>query len=284
MDKAKLLARYERNLSNSNNKAHYLRMAKQFLDNCRGPGRRSIEAYIASLRERYKPGTVNLHFRVIRRLYAVNGMEWEFTRGEAPVIKELDEYRPQLGLDIIEQMICRAKTGKLYPSQQTFIALSTIYGLRREEMANIRAKDVNLRKSSIYIATVKSGRERYHLIPPEIKPIIAAHDFDQVYPLGTLSVMFKRIIVMSGYRELRRVRLGWHTVRRSLLTGLVDAGVNVLAAKAFLRWRGGEGDTAMPARYYGNVVITSQDSEPVLQTAKGDEAIFEKHPFLSFWR
>jgi len=260
-------------------------MAGRFLDGCKGSGRLHIERYIESLRERYKPGTVNLHFRVIRRLYAVNGLEWEFTRGEAPVIKELDEYRPQLSPDIIEQMAYRAKTGKLYPEHQTFIALSTIYGLRREEMANIRAKDVNLRKSSIYISTLKSGRERYHLIPKEIKPIIAAHNFDQVFPLGSLSVMFKRIIVHSGYRDLKKVRLGWHTVRRALVTGLVDNGCPLVALKAFVRWRSGEGEMAMPSRYYGNVMITAKDNEPVLQTARGDEEIFEKyHPFLQFWR
>lgn len=284
MDKAKLLQAYERNLSNARNKAYYLRVAKDFLDHSKGLDRSHIEAYIDSLKERYKPGTVNLIFRVIRRLYAVNGLTWEFRHGEAPIIKELDEYRPQLGPDIIQQMIYRAKEGKLYTAQRTFLALSMTYGLRREEMANIRTKDVNLRKNSLYVATLKHGRERYHLIPLEIKPIIALHDFDQVYPVGTVSAMFKRIIIMSGYRELRHVRLGWHTIRRALLTGLIDAGVPVLAARAFLRWRGSEGDMQMPARYYGNVVITSKDAEPVLQTAQGDHAIFEKHPFLPFWR
>ena len=285
-DKALLLQRYANNLANSTNRNHLLSYARHFLDNAHGLDRHSIDEHLEVLRKskKYGPGTINFAFRVIRRLYAVNGLPWEYRMGEAPVIREHDEYRPQLGLDIIEHIIWKAKNDQLYPEQRTFLALSTIYGLRREEMANIRAEDVNLRENSIYIATVKSGRERYHLIPPEIKPVIAAHNFNQVYAPGTVSSKFKRIIAMSGYRELRRVRLGWDTIRRALWTGLIDSGVHMLAAGAFMGRRSGEGDMQVPARYSGNVVITAKDAEPVLNTAKGDEEILEKHPFLPFWR
>jgi hypothetical protein len=40
----------------------------------------------------------------------------------------------------------------------------------------------------------------------------------------------------------------------------------------------------MPARYYGNVVVDLDETGPVLEEAKGDEEIFEKHPFLPYWR
>ena len=282
--KRKLLAKYSDNLANSKNRNHYLRYAQHFLNSSEGIDRASIDQYIANLRKKNKPGTVNFAFRVIRRLFAVNKLDWVYRQGEAPVIGQRDEYRPQLSPRIIEMMIAVAKNGKLFADEQCFTALSTIYGLRREELANLRPADVNLKKGAIYIATVKSGRERYHLIPDEICPFLEAHDFNNRYAVATLSQMFKRILIKSGAGELKKHRLGWHTIRRPLLEGLVNNGVNILAARAFLRWKGAAGDLAMPARYYGNVTVDLGQTEPVLDEAKGDEDVFEKHPFLPFWR
>jgi integrase len=291
--KKQLLAKYADNLAKSKNKNHYLRFAQDFLDNAEGMDKASIDQYIAKLptRKHYKPGSVNFAFRVISRLFSVNqyilkamNIEWEYRQGEAPVIGQRDEYQPQLGSRTIKMMIEAAKNGKLSPNEQCFIALSTIYGLRREELANLQPADIKLRSSAIYIATVKSGRERYHLIPAEIKPYLAAHDFNERYAVATVSQMFKRILTKSGAGELRKKRLGWHAIRRAVLDGLIDNGVNVLAARAFLRWKGAGREMAMPARYFGNVIEDVGETEPVLDEAKNDEGIFEKHPFLPFWQ
>jgi len=282
--KKKFLKKYSANLERSENRNHYLRYARHFLDNAEGLDRASIDNYIEKLQKKFSPGTVNFAFRVIRRVFAVNELTWEYRQGEAPAIGQRDEYRPQLSPNVIELMIVAAKSGKLFPDEQCFVALSTVFGLRREELANLRPADLNLRSGAIYVATVKSGRQRYHLIPQEIEPYLAAHNFGDRYAVATLSQMFKRILAKSGAGALRDRRLGWHSIRRALLDSLVDAGVNVLAARAFLRWKAAEGDMAMPSRYYGNVVVDLAESGPVLEEAKGDEEIFEKHPFLPFWR
>jgi len=282
--KNKLLAKYANNLANSSNRNHYLRFARDFLDKAEGLDKVSIDRYVATLEKTYSPGTVNFAFRVIRRLFAVNKLDWDYRQGEAPTIGQRDEYRPQLSPNIIEMMITAAKNGKLFPEEQCFVALSTIFGLRREELANLRPEDINLKSGAIYIATVKSGRERYHLIPKEIRPYLAAHDFKKRYAVATLSQMFKRVLKKSGAGELKSRRLGWHTIRRALLDGLANNGVNILAARTFLRWKGASRDIAMPARYYGNVTVDLGQTSPVLDEAKGDEEIFEKHPFLEFWR
>ena len=283
--KDKLLAKYADNLANSENRNHYLRFARDFLDNAEGLNRASIDQHLAALqKKRYSPGTVNFAFRVIRRLLAVNNRPWEYRRGEAPAIKQRDEYQPQLSSRVINMMIEAAKNGKLFADEQCFVALSTIFGLRREELANLRPADINLKSGAIYVATVKSGRERYHLIPQEIQPYLAAHDFGQHYAVATLNQMFKRILIKSGAGELKKLRLGWHTIRRALWDGLVDNNVNLLAARAFMRWKGAVGDLAMPARYHGNIVVDLGQTEPILNEAKGDEEIFQRHPFLAFWR
>jgi integrase len=282
--KKKLLKKYESNLERSDNRNHYMRYARHFLDNAEGLDRASIDNYIEERKKKFSPGTVNFTFRVIRRLFAVNDIPWEYRQGEAPAIGQRDEYRPQLSPNVIEMIIVAAKNGRLFPDEQAFVALSTIFGLRREELANLRPADINLRSGALYVATVKHGRQRYHLIPQEIEPYLAAHDFGSHYAVATLSQMFKRVLAKSGAGAIRDRRLGWHSIRRGLLDNLVDAGVSVLAARSFLRWKAAEGDMAMPARYYGNVVVDLAESGPVLEEAKGDEEIFEKHPFLPFWR
>jgi integrase len=304
--KKKYLKKYADNLASSDNRNHYLRYAGHFLNNADGLDRASIDNYIEKLRKKFSPGTVNFAFRVIRRVFAVNELPWEYRQGEAPAIGQRDEYRPQLSPRIIQMMIETAKNGRpikdacgnqvidkktgkpkivyLDDDEKCFIALSTVFGLRREELTNLQSKDINLRSGAIYVATVKSGRQRYHLIPAEIQPCLAAHDFRKRYAVATLSQMFKAILIKSGAGVLTDRRLGWHSIRRALLDSLVDAGVNVLAARTFLRWKAARGDMAMPARYYGNVVVDLTESGPVLEEAKGDEEIFEKHPFLPFWR
>lgn len=285
IDKNALLEKYADNLSNSGNKTHYLSYASDFLGHADGLNRASVDHYLDSLRRQgRKPGTVNFAFRVIRRLFIVNGLPWEYRRGEGPAIGQRDEYRPQLSADIIRIMVEAARSGKLYPVESCFLATSTVYGLRREEMVNLVPGDVDLANRAIYVSTVKLGRQRYHLVPPEIYPYLAQHDFSQVYGLSTVSQMFRKILEKSGLGALNSQRLGWHSVRRAVFDGLVNSGVNPMAARAFLRWKSATGEMAMPARYYGNVVIGLEGSKPVLEEAKGDEEIFELHPFLGFWR
>lgn len=285
MNKTALIEKYAENLSKSDNSKYYLHYATDFLMHASTLSRADIENYMESLRTKgQKPGTVNLVFRIIRRLYAVNGIPWEYRQGEAPAIGQRDEYRPQLSPDIIKMMIDAAKTKKLRNGEACFLALSTTYGLRREEMANLTPTDLQLTNKAIYIATLKFGRERFHLVPREIDTYLASHDFDEAVSVGMLSHMFKRILKKSGAGELKDQKIGWHSIRRALFDGGINNGINPLAMRVFMRWKGATGEMAMPARYYGNVVVGLKEQKPMLEEAKGDAEIFEKHPFLPFWR
>ncbi|GAJ24193.1 unnamed protein product, partial [marine sediment metagenome] len=129
---------------------------------------------------------------------------------------------------------------------------------------------------------VKHGRQRYHLVPQEIKAHLERHDFDKPYSLTGMSGYFWRIVNKSGLSALQEYRIGWHSLRRALLTALVEAGINVFSVRAFMRWKGTVAEAselAMPARYFGNTLVTVDGQQSVVQEAKGDEDIFEKHPF-----
>jgi len=284
-ESSKLLETYLANLSHAKCRSEFIAKAKMFVENTQGLDKVSIDAYVDSLKDRLAPSTVNLHFRVIRRLFAVNGLPWPYGRNEAPVVKQRDTFRPQLGANVMAAMIHTAKAGILRPYEQCFLSLSTVYGLRREEISNLKPEDLNLRKGTMYIAAVKGGRERYHLIPGEIKPYLEAHDFNQRYALSTLSRSFKRILLKSGAQDLAKMKgVGWHSPRRALSHSLAANGVDPFAIMKFMRWQSGNQDLAMPMHYHGNVVVDIGEREPVTDEAAQDADIFEKHPFLPIWR
>ena len=151
-------------------------------------------------------------------------------------------------------------------------------------MVNLTPGDIDLASKTIFINTIKHGRQRYHLIPEEILPYLQEHDFNQEYSLVKMSQMFWRVVNGAGLQALNSNRLGWHSIRRTLFTELIDAGLNPLAARDFLRWKGTVGEFAMPSRYYGNIIVGLDGEKPIALEAEGDIEVFESHPFIPLWR
>ena len=281
-----LLQQYASSLPDNEYRNHYVSYARNFLNSAHVLDKEDVNNYLAKLkREKKSAGTINFTFRVIRTLFNANKLDWPFRRGEAPQIGQRDEYKPALDFELIKIMIETAKRGRLDVVSACFLALSTTYGLRREEMCDLEPGDLDFEANTIFVSTIKHGRQRYQLIPVEIKPYLEGHDFSQRYRLDQMSQLFWVVINGSGLQALKPQRLGWHSLRRPLLTGLVDNGLNIFAAKNFLRWKSSEGGVAMPARYYSNVVVGLSGTTVVTQEAKEDKEVFEKyHPFLEFWR
>lgn len=287
MNKAELLSNYASNLSGSKNKNHYLSYAKDFLDYADALDKENVTKYINKLRRQHRrPGTVNFAFRVIRRLFVVNGLEkdWPFRRGEAPQIGQRDELKPALDPEVIKIMIEAAKDGKLESNEVCFLALSTIYGLRRGEMCKLTSNDIDLKSYTFFVSTEKMGRQRYHLIPEEIRAYLQSHDFNIHYGDGRMSQLFWSIINKCGLESLKTENLGWHSIRRSLLTLLHQSGIDPFAIHAFMRWKGAERDLAMDVRYHATHFVGLEGRKVVTREAESDKEVFDKHPLLKFWR
>jgi len=132
-----LLQKYASNLPDDRYRNHYVSYASNFLESAAALDKESINKYLAKLKRRGKsPGTINFAFRVIRTLFNVNRLEWPFRRGEGPQIRQRDEYKPALDPELVRIMVEAAKTGKLGDAPACFLALATVYGLRREEMCD----------------------------------------------------------------------------------------------------------------------------------------------------
>jgi hypothetical protein len=168
-------------------------------------------------------------------------------------------------------MVAAAREGRLEPAETAFVALSTTYGVRREELARVTAQDINLdaqyRNGTIFINTCKGGTARLHQIPGEIMPFVAKYPFDRTYSLVQLSQMYHRIEYKSGVDY--RPGTGWHSPRRALDTMLMDY-LPLPAVRLFLRWKI-KGSPDMAIRYYSK------------ELEENDREVFAVHPFLPLW-
>jgi len=292
MNNKQLYDNYAKGLSSRGNLRNlYLRHANEFLEYAEGVfDKEKILAYLEHLKRKHKysDGTINFAFRIIRTLFSRSenelkeaGFEWSFRRGEAPQIRESTIEAPALDPGVIVEMIEAAKE-KGKPDEAAFLALSTTYGLRRIEMVELSQEDVRLKDKSIHIATAKHGRERTHLIPPEIIPCFKNYDFSTEISESGLFTLWYRLEYMIKLPHTKQV--GFHSIRRTLNTLLMDS-LPEHTVMSFLRWKQ-RTSSHMPYRYSAQKFVGREESSTlVVGEAKSvDEKVFEVHPFIKYWK
>ncbi len=291
--KEEIFDTYARRLSSKGkNRNQMLRMAKEFLDYAEGNYERAtVEGFLSAEKEKrkYGPGSLNYVFRLIRTLYGRSQMEWPFNRSEAPVVRESRVVAPALGPNTSRRAISIIKASDNIEAA-AFFALSTVYGLRQQEMVNLTQDDVRIKDQTIYIATLKHGRERTHIIPDQIVYYLSRYDFSEPRSEMHMWNLWGNIERMAEIKHIPRV--GWHAVRRcldTLLTGAFD-GNKVLIGN-FLRWKQG---SDMVQRYSRVTFVGDDEGDHVEiqgDALNVDQRIFTetradgtlKHPFLSDW-
>jgi site-specific recombinase XerD len=258
----------------------YLAIAAQYCER-HALTREDVAQYIADLRRRgYADGTVDKHWRVIRRLFKVNGVEWPFRRGESPTIREQDVHALALPKDTIQRLILSARN--LSPSRAAYLALSTTYGLRRTELQRTLPDRWDLSRGLLYVETAKHGRQRYHKIPEAILPVLErAVPHMERESEYRLSQAFHAIERLAGVEHAEDT--GWHAIRRSLNHYLIEAGATPFAVEHFLRWKRSANN--MVARYHAVTFVGADGGiSQGDNDRKLDEEIFQVHPFLPIWR
>jgi len=295
MNKPALLKQYADRLSPGRGKPQFVKAVQDYLSSTDVLDRASVAVWVMRMERRgLSPGTIKLRFGAVRTFFKVCKLDWGFRRGEGPRVTEQDEKRPALSLGVVSREVMAARDGMVPTECVAFLAIATTYGFRRGEMAAIGPDDV--RPDLIFRHTEKGGRPRWHQIPPEIAPYIHQHDWSLVknregewvprYSPDYIGQIFWYVVnATGGLDALKSIRLGWHAYRRPLLRLLVDNGCGGLAAKRFLCWGSGEGESdAMPLRYYANTEIDIEGEVVVSREAESDTEIFEKyHPYLKLW-
>lgn len=194
------------------------------------------------------------------------GVKWPLGKRHTIKVRKSDMKTPALKLADVNKMIIAAKDDKLTIPQAAFLALATVYGLRREEITRIREQDIDYEMGRITIRTAKEGEEREHLLASEIVPYIERHNFDQARSPSVLTKMYREMERKADVPHMERA--GYHAIRRPLDTELLRR-LKYVDVKRFLRWKlSGE----MPLYY--------DKSDPV----ELDPEVFRHHPFLPMWR
>lgn len=257
------------------------RYARDFLSAVPDLTKESIDKYFAQVRLRYADSSIRYIYAVIRRLFAVNGLPWPYRPSDVPTVREQSVFAPILDPDVIREMI---EASPRMPARLAFyLAISTTYGCRRIELANLSREDIDLNKKLIYIATAKAGRQRYHLIPDPILPVIERFYY-RLHKTNTktLDRCFQRIEEFISFPHVKD--LGWHSIRRALDRQLLEAGLPEFIVADFLRWKRSERN--MPMRYARGTIINrksvTRESIGVSDRAT-DERVFAVHPFLPHW-
>ncbi len=237
----------------------------------------------------YADGTVIRHFKVIRRLAKVNGVTLDFRRDELPQQNELELYAPAMDPVDIKAMVDLARGlepaagGQAYdrrPEHAAFLALSTVYGLRRAEMALMVPGLFDIKNRTMFVETVKEGRQRYHIISDNIAPWLSAWGFQRQYSEDALTDMFGYLKRMIGF-EAREV--GWHAIRRSAIAEAWRCGLTEPDILSFYRWKRPMGN--MPLRY-ATAKIVGRAGERVdvsFGDRQVDKKVLQLHPFVRFW-
>lgn len=247
------------------------------------PTKEDVEARLAELRKAgYADGTIDWEFRVIRSFFRANDLQWPYRRGEGPKIREREVVALGLDDDLICRMVQVARRGRVSVLDTAYLALSTLYGMRRAELAELTPEEFDLPNRLIYIEAKKHGRQRYHVIPEAVLPVLEAAlpYLTRKEPIA-LTKCFYRVEKAAGLQHT--AELGWHGIRRMLDRRLLQAGLDEFTVANFLRWK--RSGTNMAARYFNLTVVSAKDSGIAQDTGdkEVDDAVFAKHPFLPFW-
>ncbi|MDD5060883.1 MAG: tyrosine-type recombinase/integrase [Candidatus Marinimicrobia bacterium] len=286
-----ILDKYASRLSSKGpTRKRYLEYARSFLEYAAGAyDRPTIDNFLSNLRRnrRYKDGTVNLVFRTIRTMFNRNGLDWPYNRGEAPVIKESSIVAPALNPITVKRLIEAVKMND-NPCACAMLALSTTYGLRRQELINITAEDIRYNDKTIHIATLKHGRERTHVLPEPIIPWLQIYDFHDTRSDFRMLDLWYTMEDMIGLKHIDHV--GWHSVRRTLDTLLLRKFTET-EVSSFLRWKQATSSN-MPFRYSRTEFVGEEENVTELggESLSVDQKIFAKdengnykHPFVGEW-
>ena len=287
------LARYGDALSGSaHTRQNSLAYARAFLEHSNGAmTRATVLAFLDAMglkgkanplprRRPVSAGTKELCYRIMRRLFLTNGEEWPFRKGEGPALRTRDQLRVALHPLAVKRAILAAQEGALSPQDRAFLALSTTYGMRLSEIGGVAPEHLDLLRAQLYVETLKHGRDRTHLIPDQILPVMKAYDF-QARP--TSAEMHQSWVRIEEAGDVPRVKgVGYHAVRRSLDT-LLGEKLPLPIIRRFMRWKAGEEDMAI--RYNTVQMVGAGQSYFTVDEGeiKEDSRVFEVHPFLPLW-
>jgi len=204
-------------------------------------------------------------YYILKKLFLANHWEWDIKKPP----EKGEVLPPTLDYDTISYLILAREL--LDPRQRAYLALSTVYGFRRAELASLSKNNFN---HQLVVATVKRGRVRVHSIPDEIRDVVLGYEFHRIDP-SWLSRIFQRILRDAGLDPMPGY--GFHSIRSSLITQLILAGVNPVVISKWMGWK------TLPSEMTQLGVSRMLEVYGRPEVEEADEIIFSFHPWLKLW-
>jgi integrase len=178
-----------------------------------------------------------------------------------PKVKNSEVNRPFFTVDEVVHIISRAKE-VCSERELGFLAASSVYGLRREEIGSLEVRD-----GVVKVNTAKGGEVTFQLIPDAIKDYLKG--YRACKDVRYMTRVFQSIVSKVGLEVNRGY--GWHSIRRALATELVFRDVSAMNIMRFMRWS----DASLKGEFGMLTIYAKREQDKI------DKSIFEVHPFLS---
>jgi len=181
-----------------------------------------------------------------------------------------DEFRqPMWTDDEVEIFGWACVLDKVKPDMVTRIAIASIYGGRKSELAQLSSDDIHLdgEQSYIYISTLKRGVRKKQPLPPPLIPLFSV----PIVPISP-TVLHNRLKVIAKRASVFwKPGSGTHSFRRNVVTLLDSMGTQSdISIHKFMRW-------ATP-RHLGML-----DRYRRTPTEESDMKILNNHPRVKLW-
>ena len=221
--------------------------------------------------------TLRKEYFQIKKLADANHWTWPFIKEETPVSKT-KAFAPAHSIEDIEKLI--AARDQFTKGERFFLACSTTWGCRREELSRIGKRDYNNETITLHIA--KRNVDVDHLIPEVLKPIFDAYHPAHLTP-GALSYAYHRICEKAGISH--PTSWGWHSIRRMVKTALEEAlAANRLKeswAAIYMAWS----QESVGRMYSGSPMagVYEHGTEATKDPWRPERLIIDVHPFVKCW-
>ncbi|MBA7652117.1 hypothetical protein ES703_59946 [subsurface metagenome] len=224
--------------------------------------------------------TLAKEFVQLNKLATANNWPWPFIADDRPVDEE-EPFAPAFTPEEIQTLIkARDEYSK---GEKFYLAISTTWGLRREEMVRVRKRDYDEQTITIKIAKQKKKALRLrHMIPDEINPILQNYH-PHLTNINSFSYIFHRVLAKAGLEQ--RKGYGWHSVRRTLRTllewNLAENRLPLSLVADFMGW-----SKTQKGIVYGGAPMLGVYSHPEIMSSDPlaiDKLVLSIHPFVTLW-
>lgn len=221
----------------------------------------------------YKPTAIYAEYvRIYEFLKCINGKKYEMPikRPDIPESGSEDIYQPLLSAEELETLIFNTLIDTLPVSWIVRLCVSTLYGGRVSELADIESKYIHLNgeNSSIFIKTRKKGERKAMPIPQSLVPIFNV----PIQPMPAWKLQ-RALKTMCKQAEVELPEnAGWHALRRGVITGVYEETTQKeLPIRKYFRW-------STSGRQLGMLPVYVRT-----ETEDSDKRLLAEHPILKTW-